>query len=146
MLCQYRVERKRQRYEMTLWDEVDTDQSSVYPPAADDLTSPVSKTILQAQSLDDHKTKMDEAFSCVQTDSTVESKFPQDCSDYERVRFFFKLPSRYKIPTPLCTYNPDWAVVFEGDVLVYFVAEIKSSTIEKKPPPRLCVGQVFCRS
>jgi type III restriction enzyme len=47
------------------------------------------------------------------------------------VRFFFKLPSRFKIPTPLGTYNPDWAVVFEGDARVYFVAETKSSTVEQ---------------
>lgn len=59
------------------------------------------------------------------------SRLSQDCSDDERVRFFFKLPSRFKIPTPLGNYNPDWAVVFEGDARVYFVAETKSSTIEK---------------
>jgi type III restriction enzyme len=74
---------------------------------------------------------MGEAFSCVLTDSTVESKFAQDCSNDERVRFFFKLPNRFKIPTPLGNYNPDWAVVFEGDTRVYFVAETKSSTVEQ---------------
>ena len=116
---------------MTFLDEVETYLSSVYPLAADSLTPPVSKTILQAQPLDDHKDAMGNAFSCVLTDSSVESKFAQDCSDDERVRFFFKLPSRFKIPTPLGTYNPDWAVVFEGDARVYFVAETKSSTVEK---------------
>jgi type III restriction enzyme len=64
-------------------------------------------------------------------DSAPESKFAQDCSNDERVRFFFKLPGRFKIPTPLGTYNPDWAVVFEGDTRVYFVAETKSSTVEQ---------------
>ena len=114
---------------MTLWDEVETYQSSVYPPTADDLTPPVSKTILQAQPLDDHKDAMGNAFSCVLTDSSVESKFAQDCSDDERVRFFFKLPDRFKIPTPLGNYNPDWASAFqEGKVKhVYFVAETKGS-------------------
>ena len=127
-----------QRYEMTLseelaelWGEVETYQSSVYPPAADDMTPPVSKTILQARPLDDQKVEMGEPFSCVLTDSTPENKFAQDCSDDERVRFFFKLPSRFKIPTPLGNYNPDWAVVFEGDARVYFVAETKSSTVEQ---------------
>ena len=61
----------------------------------------------------------------------MESKFAQDYSDDERVRLFFKLPSRFKIPTPLGTHNPDWAVVFESDARVYFVAETKSSTVEK---------------
>jgi type III restriction enzyme len=64
-------------------------------------------------------------------DSAPESKFAQDCSNDERVRFFFKLPGRFKIPTPLGTYNPDWAVVFEGDSRIYFVAETKSSTVEQ---------------
>ncbi len=120
-----------QRYEMTLWDEVETYLSSVYPPAADELTPPVSKTILQAQPLNNESAEMGEAFSCVLSDSGVENKFAQDCSNDERVRFFFKLPGRFKIPTPLGNYNPDWAVVFEGDARVYFVAETKSSTIEK---------------
>jgi type III restriction enzyme len=121
-----------QRYKMTLWDEeIETYTSSVYPPAADDLTPPVSKTILQAQPLDDAKVEIGEPFACVLSDSTPENKFAQDCSNDERVRFFFKLPSRFKIPTPLGTYNPDWAVVFEGDARVYFVAETKSSTVEQ---------------
>ena len=47
-----------------------------------------------------------------------------------RVNFFFKLPSKFKIATPLGDHNPDWAVVFEDDARVYFVAETKSSTVE----------------
>jgi len=53
----------------------------------------------------------------------------------ERVKFFFKLPSRFKIPTPLGTYNPDWAVVLENDARVYFVAETKSTTIRANRRP-----------
>lgn len=121
-----------QRYEMALlWDEVETYLSSVYPPAANELTAPVSKTLLQAQPLDEQKAAAGDAFACVLSDSAVESQFAQDCSNDERVRFFFKLPSRFKIPTPLGTYNPDWAVVFQGDARVYFVAETKSSTVEQ---------------
>jgi type III restriction enzyme len=126
------------RYEMTLseelaelWGEVETYQSSVYPPVADNMTASISKTILQAQPLDDQKADVGDAFSCVLIDSAPESKFAQDCSNDERVRFFFKLPGRFKNPTPLGTYNPDWAVVFEGDTRVYFVAETKSSTVEQ---------------
>lgn len=103
----------------------------LYPPAADDTTTPVSKTILQAQPLDDTKNAVGDAFACVLSESDVESQFAHDCSVDERVKFFFKLPGRFKIPTPLGTYNPDWAVVFEGDARVYFVAETKSSTFEK---------------
>ncbi len=120
-----------QHYEMKLLDgELETYLSSIYPPAQDELTTPVRKTVLQAQPLTDTKAPMGEAFACVLSDSEVESRFAHDCSLDERVKFFFKLPGKFKIPTPLGTYNPDWAVVFEGDARVYFVAETKSSTVE----------------
>ncbi len=119
------------RYEMTLFDEpLDTYLSSVYPPANDELTTPVSKTLLQAQPLDEQKEAVGEAFACVLSDSDTESQFAHDCSVDERVKFFFKLPGKFKINTPLGTYNPDWAVVFENDSRVYFVAETKSSNVE----------------
>lgn len=120
-----------QRYEMTLWEEVETYLSSVYPPVADEMTAPISKTILQACPLDEQKAEIGEPFACVLADSTPESTFAQDCSNDPDVRFFFKLPGKFKIPTPLGNYNPDWAVVFEKDARVYFVAETKSSTVEQ---------------
>ena len=124
------------RYEMTLLDEpLETYLSSIYPPAKDDITTPVSKTVLQAQPLNDDKAAMGEAFACVLSDSEVESRFAHDCSLDDRVKFFFKLPSRFKIPTPLGNYNPDWAVVFEDDARVYFVAETKSSNVEADRRP-----------
>ena len=73
---------------------------------------------------------MGDAFSRVLSESDPESQFAHDCTIDERVRFFFKLPSEFKIDTPLGSYNPDWAVVFESDSRVYFVAETKSSTVE----------------
>ena len=53
----------------------------------------------------------------------------------ERVKFFFKLPSRFKVATPLGSYNPDWAVVLENDERVYFVAETKSTTVRANRRP-----------
>ena len=119
------------RYEMSLLDEeMETYLSSVYPPANDDLTTPIQKTLLQAQPIDEQKAALGDAFDCVISESTVESQFAHDCSVDERVRFFFKLPSKFKVPTPLGPYNPDWAVVFENDQRIYFVAETKSSTVQ----------------
>jgi type III restriction enzyme len=119
------------RYEMSLFDEeIETYLSSVYPPANDDLITPLAKTLLNAQPLDEEKLALGDAFDCVLSDSQVESDFAHDCSVDERVKFFFKLPSKFKIPTPLGNYNPDWAVVFEDDKKVYFVAETKSSTVD----------------
>ena len=118
------------RYEMALFDEeLETYLSSVYPPANDELTTPIRKTLLEAQLVDADKNPVGDAFSCVLSESEPESKFAHDCSIDERVKFFFKLPGEFKIATPLGTYNPDWAVVFENDARVYFVAETKSSTV-----------------
>lgn len=132
------------RYEMSLCNEdLTTYLSSVYPPVNDPLTTPIAKTLLQAEVLDEAGAPMGDAFACVLSDSEVESEFAHACTVDERVRLFFKLPREFKIPTPLGTYNPDWAVVFEGDSRVYFVAETKSSTVraERRPAENL---QIEC--
>ncbi len=119
------------RYEMTLFsEETETYLSSVYPPLDDAHASPLTKTLLEAQPISADQTPEGEAFTCVVTQSEVESRFAHDCSLDERVKFFMKLPSRFKIDTPLGTYNPDWAVVFEKDSRVYFVTETKSSLFQ----------------
>lgn len=58
-------------------------------------------------------------------DSSVENQFARDCETSDQVKFYFKLPDWFKIPTPIGNYNPDWAVVFEDAKRVYFVAETK---------------------
>ncbi len=60
-------------------------------------------------------------------DSKVENDFAKDCETSENIEFYFKLPFWFKIPTPVGTYNPDWAVVFKGEKKIYFVAETKSA-------------------
>ena len=60
----------------------------------------------------------------------VEKTFAEDLEKNEAVKVYAKLPSWFKIPTPLGTYNPDWAVVVddEGREKLYFVVETKGST------------------
>jgi type III restriction enzyme len=58
-------------------------------------------------------------------DSGVESQFAKDCETSDQIKFYFKLPNWFKIPTPIGNYNPDWAIVFENDKKIYFVAETK---------------------
>ena len=43
---------------------------------------------------------------------------------------FFKIPDKFKIPTPVGNYNPDWAVYVENEreKKFYFVIETKGST------------------
>ena len=60
-------------------------------------------------------------------DSKAESEFPQDCESSEQVKFYFKLPNWFPIPTPIGTYNPDWALILEDEKEIYFVAETKDT-------------------
>ncbi len=65
-------------------------------------------------------------YNYVLVDSSVESDFAKDLETREDVKFYIKLPYWFTIETPIGTYNPDWAIVFEKDKKVYFVAETKS--------------------
>ena len=62
-------------------------------------------------------------------DSGVESKFAVALDQDPDVKMFFKIPSRFKIETPIGTYNPDWAVYLEknGEQKLYFVLETKGT-------------------
>ncbi len=62
-------------------------------------------------------------------DSGVESKFALALDQDPDVKMFFKIPSRFKIETPIGTYNPDWAVYLEknGEQKLYFVLETKGT-------------------
>ena len=64
-------------------------------------------------------------------DSGVENRFAQALDSDPDVKLFFKIPDRFKIDTPLGTYNPDWAVYLEhnGDNKLYFVLETKGTEI-----------------
>lgn len=70
-------------------------------------------------------------FDYVIWDARNEREFAKELESMERVKFYVKLPSWFKINTPLGTYNPDWAIVFNGDKRVYFVVESKASVDEE---------------
>ena len=60
-------------------------------------------------------------------DSLVEKGFAKDLEAHDRIKLYTKLPRDFTIPTPLGSYNPDWAIVAatpDGDKL-YFVVETK---------------------
>ena len=63
----------------------------------------------------------------------MERKFAADLDSLQNVKFYMKLPRWFRIPTPLGDYIPDWAVVFDGDKRLYFVAETKSTNQELRP-------------
>ncbi len=63
-------------------------------------------------------------------DSGVESRFAKSLDEDPDVKMFFKIPARFKIETPIGSYNPDWAVFLEKDGVekLYFVLETKGTT------------------
>lgn len=68
-------------------------------------------------------------FDHVIYDSEVEKQFAFDAEADDEVVVYAKLPSSFKIDTPIGSYNPDWALVIgeEGEEKVYFVAETKGT-------------------
>lgn len=70
-------------------------------------------------------------YESVLYDSDIEFKFADALEKNESVKLYVKLPSWFKIPTPLGSYNPDWAVVVDhdGEDKLYFVVETKGSLV-----------------
>jgi type III restriction enzyme len=70
-------------------------------------------------------------FESVLYDSEIERSFADALERNKSVKLYIKLPSWFKIPTPLGSYNPDWAVVIEhdGQEKLYFVVETKGSLV-----------------
>lgn len=62
-------------------------------------------------------------------DSDTEAAFADGLEKNEAVKIYAKLPGWFKVPTPLGSYNPDWAVLVEKDGAerLYLVVETKSS-------------------
>ena len=66
-------------------------------------------------------------FDAIVYESEVEKQFARDLDNNENVKLFVKLPSWFRIDTPIGPYNPDWAFVTEHDQKLYFVRETKST-------------------
>ncbi len=62
-------------------------------------------------------------------ESDTERRFAEALETNDGVVLYAKLPSWFKVPTPLGPYNPDWAILFDQDGAqrLYFVVETKSS-------------------
>lgn len=82
--------------------------------------------LYEVQSTDD-RTPYD--YVLIDNDSSIERGVAEKLDSNESVKFFCKLPDWFKIPTPVGTYNPDWAIVREADEKLYLVKETKSTHI-----------------
>ena len=63
----------------------------------------------------------------IDSNSGPERAFAQACEDNADVLFYIKLPRWFQIETPVGPYNPDWAVAYRNDTMLYFVAETKKT-------------------
>jgi type III restriction enzyme len=80
-------------------------------------------------------------YDAVVFDSEVERSFAQGLDSDERIKLFIKLPSWFKVNTPVGDYNPDWAIVtvkrdsggIESGEKIYFVVETKGDVNNLRP-------------
>lgn len=63
----------------------------------------------------------------IDSNSSPERLFAQACEDNNDVLFYIKLPRWFRIETPVGPYNPDWAIAYRNDQVLYFVAETKGT-------------------
>jgi type III restriction enzyme len=85
-------------------------------------------------------------YSDIVYNSNIERDFVKDLENNQQVLLYFKLPSWFKVPTPLGGYNPDWAILWEvrdehgkaTDQKLYLVYETKGTKnmIELRPSER----------
>ena len=78
------------------------------------------------------KNQQKSVFDYVVYDSDPELKFAELLDSREDIKMFVKLPDRFKIPTPVGDYNPDWAIVKheDGQERIYMIRETKSTQQE----------------
>ena len=76
-------------------------------------------------------------FDYLVLDSAVERQFAQYLDGREDIKLFMKLPDKFRVPTPVGDYNPDWAIikVEDGTEHLYLVRETKSSQDPAKRRP-----------
>ena len=68
-------------------------------------------------------------------DSDVERDFAIQLENTPGVKLYVKLPDWFKVSTPIGSYNPDWAILFDtlDDQRLYFVFETKGDPKNIRP-------------
>ena len=64
-------------------------------------------------------------------ESDTEARFADQLEKNTAIKLYAKLPGWFTVPTPLGSYNPDWAVLMESDAgeQLYLVVETKGSSL-----------------
>ena len=78
------------------------------------------------------KTSNKYPFTHVVYDSDNEASFAEQFENNKHILKYVKLPSKFKVPSPLGPYNPDWAVLVDkdGERKLYFVLETKRENLQ----------------
>lgn len=66
-------------------------------------------------------------FDKVVYDSDIERRFAEELDKRTDIKLFVKLPSWFRVETPIGDYNPDWAIVKHEDATIYLVRETKGT-------------------
>jgi type III restriction enzyme len=76
-------------------------------------------------------------FDHVVYDSEVEREFAEMLDSRADIKLFMKLPAKFKVPTPVGDYNPDWAIIrqVDGENRIYMIRETKSTHDRNKRRP-----------
>lgn len=68
-------------------------------------------------------------YDAIVYESIVERKFAEAMDMRDDISLFVKLPSWFKVDTPVGTYNPDWAIVKKDESTIYLICETKGTPI-----------------
>ncbi len=85
-------------------------------------------------------------------ESSTERDFADALEKNDAIKLYAKLPGWFKVPTPLGSYNPDWAILVEQDGAqrLYFVVETKSSLftddLRDKESAKIACGKAHFQS
>ena len=85
-------------------------------------------------------------------ESDVEKEFARQLERNEAIKVYAKLPGWFKVPTPLGSYNPDWAVLVikDGAERLYLVVETKSGLfadeLRERESAKLQCGEAHFRA
>jgi len=66
-------------------------------------------------------------YNFITYDSGVEKTFAEALESMKNIKYFIKLPGWFKVPTPVGSYNPDWAILKQNGEIVYMIRETKST-------------------
>ena len=72
-------------------------------------------------------------YDFITTDSKVEQRFAEALDTTTEIEVYAKLPKSFNISTPVGSFSPDWAIVFDKEKVrhIYFVVETKGSDSEQ---------------